>query len=198
MGHVKNADGSLTINPTPSTVEDLQALANLAINGGLPPMTSAQRLALSASQVRVGWLVSETDTGEVYERVANGGWKAVTTVDSGFVELTTFGTGWAATGGYKPWVRRVGNRVEIGGAITRTTTLGALSGLVQIPEGFRITNPNYPAKFVGTAVTSTGQGVTLFYNTGASHYLQVNNTYLTNPPLGSGAVIPLSGSWFVD
>lgn len=118
--------------------------------------------------------------------------------DTGFVPLTTFGTGWSGTSGYAPWIRRVGNRVDIGGAVTRTTTLGALATIVQIPEGFRITHATYRAKFMTAVNASTGQVVTMFYNSAVSHYLQLDNTYITNSPLGSGAAIPLSGTWYID
>lgn len=77
MGHVKNADGSLTINPTPSTVGDLQAIADLAMElGGLLKGTSTQRLQLTGSQVRPGWLFSETDTGALYQRLPSA-WRMV-------------------------------------------------------------------------------------------------------------------------
>ena len=198
MGVSIDGYGRVTITPEATPISDMQAIADLAYRGPGRTGTQAQRLMLTSGQIEPGHFFAETDTNRVYVRTGDGNWREVTTSDSGFVELTTFGSGWSATPGYKPWVRRVGNRVEIGGALTRTTTLGALASLVQIPPDFRITNPTYFTKFVGTAVTSTGQAVTLFYNTLNSHYLQVNNTYITNSPLGSGAVVPLSGSWFVD
>jgi len=68
MGHTQNADGSLVINPTPRTVEDMQAIADLAASrGAMPPGTRAQRLALTSAQVRPGWLFAETDTGLLFQ-----------------------------------------------------------------------------------------------------------------------------------
>jgi len=137
------------------------------------------------------------DTGLEYVH-DDSGWVLVGGLDTGYVPLTTFGSGWSATVGYEPWIRRVGNRVDIGGAVTRTTTLGALATIVQIPAGFRITNATYLRKFVAGVVASTQQAVTIFYLSDLSHYLQVNNTYITDPPLGASATVPLMGSWYVD
>lgn len=70
MSYTEGADGSLTIGDDASNVAaDLQKIADLAMKmaGGLK-LTEAEREQLTASQSRVGWLFSETDTGRVYLR----------------------------------------------------------------------------------------------------------------------------------
>lgn len=86
MGYTQNADGSLVINPTPKTVEDLQAIADLAMRvGGVLKVTSGERTSLAASQTRVGWLISETDTGRLYLRTAEAPQGVLIRSDTGWV-----------------------------------------------------------------------------------------------------------------
>jgi hypothetical protein len=72
MSYTEGADGSLTIGDDASSpAADLQKIADLAMKmaGGLK-LTEAEREQLTASQTRVGWLLSATDTGRVYLRTA--------------------------------------------------------------------------------------------------------------------------------
>jgi len=121
MGHVQNADGSLTFNSTPSTVEDFQAVANLAIRSGARPITSAERVQLSPSQARAGWLFTETDTGRIYQRTASG-WKVVFQDWTDYSPTTSGVTGGTVTGSY----RRQGDQVDV--QIRHVMTGANLSG----------------------------------------------------------------------
>jgi hypothetical protein len=69
MGHIANADGSLTFTPTPTqTVADLQALADrIERVGGILRVTSTEREQLTQQQTHVGMLIAETDTGRLYQ-----------------------------------------------------------------------------------------------------------------------------------
>lgn len=75
MGHIQDADGTLTIQATPTqTVADLQAVADRVEEiGGLLRDPQAERLLLTNSQVKDGWLFFETDTGIGYAR-KGGSW----------------------------------------------------------------------------------------------------------------------------
>lgn len=68
MGNIRNNDGSLTIQATPpQTVADMQAIADRVEEaGGVLKLTSAQRTALTSGQVKLGWIISETDTQSLY------------------------------------------------------------------------------------------------------------------------------------
>lgn len=113
-------------------------------------------------------------------------------VDSDWVNITTFGAGWAATAGHQPRVRKIGDRVDIAGAVTRTT--GAYTDILTIPPGFRLAgaHTNY---FIGAAVTSTAIVLELFLNT--THKLTVPAGYGTGA-IGNPMVVPLVGSWYTD
>lgn len=76
MGHIVNADGTLTIQSTPTqTVADMQAIADRAETiGGLLKGTAADRGNLTPGQAKEGWLFSETDTGRVYQ-LRSGNWE---------------------------------------------------------------------------------------------------------------------------
>jgi len=112
--------------------------------------------------------------------------------DSGWVLITTIPTGWTATPGHPPRVRRVGDRVDLAGAVTRTTTAGPIGNLCTIPEGFRIAGAYLGTTFISTVVQSNGTPTNLTL-TGTSH--QIGTVYGT---LGSGVVVPLVGSWYVN
>lgn len=100
MGNTRDAAGALTAQPTPTqTVADLQAGYDRTEEiGGLLKVTSAERALLTNAQTKIGWLVIETDTGNIYERVSSGlkpliedtGWVSVTPQGTGF---TPFGEG---------------------------------------------------------------------------------------------------------
>jgi len=136
MGHVKNADGSLTINPTPNTVEDMQAIANAAVElGGLLKGTSTQRSQLTPSQLRTGWVFSETDTGALY-KWSSSGWDLVWS-DSGWQSLTN-PTGFTPLDGVLSAYRIIGRtvyvRVSVEGSIPNNAVTTVATGL---PVGAR-------------------------------------------------------------
>lgn len=54
---------------------------------------------------------------------------------SPWVNVATFGAGWAATAGYTPQVRRQGSRVDLRGALTIST--GSFSSMLTVPAGSR-------------------------------------------------------------
>lgn len=114
-----------------------------------------------------------------------------TQTDSGWVPITTFGAGWAGTANHTPRVRRVGDRVELAGALTRSGTSGAPTNLLTIPEGFRLAG-GYGNYFIGTVTTSAAQACELFLFVG-DHRIQIPYGII-----GSGVVVPLNGSWFVN
>jgi len=115
--------------------------------------------------------------------------------DSDWVTITTIGSGWTATVNHTPRVRKIGDRVDLAGAVTRTGTSGADTDLVTIPVGFRLAGAflNY---FIGASVTSGGTAHTLFLN-GVDHKVAAPSGYAT-ASVGSGVVVPLIGSWYVN
>lgn len=136
MGHVKNADGSLTINPTPDTVADLQAISNQVMElGGLLKGTSTQRSQLTGSQLRAGWVFSETDTGALY-KWSSSGWDLVWS-DSGWQALTN-PTGFTPLDGVLSAYRIIGRtvyvRVSVEGSIPNNAVTNVATGL---PAGAR-------------------------------------------------------------
>lgn len=102
MGYTRDAAGALTAQPTPTqTVADLQAGYDRTEEiGGLLKVTSAERALLTNAQTKLGWLVIETDTGNIYERVAAGlkpiiedtGW-VVVTPNKDATTFSPFGSG---------------------------------------------------------------------------------------------------------
>lgn len=114
-------------------------------------------------------------------------------VDSNWTNITTFGTGWTATVNHQPRVRKVGERVDIAGAVTLGAT-GAYTDILTIPAGFRLAGAftNY---FVGASVSSGGVGHQLFLS--STHKLQVPTGYRTGT-MASGTVLPLDGSWYTN
>lgn len=80
MGYTSDARGKPSYNDdatNPGPAGDLQAAVDFAdaVGAGLRG-TSAQRALLTASEIDVGQLFVETDTGAIYLRVA-GGWESV-------------------------------------------------------------------------------------------------------------------------
>lgn len=138
MGHVKNADGSLVINPTPKTVEDLQAIADLAVGvGGLVKVTSAQRGALTPAATRVGWLIVETDTGSIYQRTAtHPQGQLVHQPDTGWVNVPTFNNGFRSSTTQPVRYRRIGRVTYLAGGLLRDNIPGGVIAF-GIPAGFR-------------------------------------------------------------
>lgn len=112
--------------------------------------------------------------------------------DTGWVDLT-LRTGWLTTASYAPQIRRIGNRVILKGALTRSGTTGAINSMFTVPEGFR---PG-ASIFVGAVVTNGGAvlQVTISPTTGLGF---VGATYVAGSAIASGAVVPLNGDWLID
>lgn len=78
MGFSADSRGKPSYTPTPTqTVTDLQAAADWAdkVGAGLRG-TSVERGLLTSSEIQVGQLFVETDTGAIFMRVA-GGWESI-------------------------------------------------------------------------------------------------------------------------
>lgn len=114
-----------------------------------------------------------------------------TQTDGGWVPITTFQTGYAATAGHIPRVRRVGDRVDLFGAVTRSGSSGTTNFLT-IPPGFRLAGTYLGTTFVGSSVQSNGIALNLTLN-GADHILG-----MAYGSLGAGVVVPLIASWYVN
>jgi hypothetical protein len=116
--------------------------------------------------------------------------------DSGWRVLAAgeLGTGWTATAGHAPRLRRIGNRVDLFGAVTLGATGGILF-LLTVPEGFRTVGA-YGQTFVGSVVTSGGVAMQLYLD-GSSHRLQVPGTYRAGT-MTSGQILPLQASWWAN
>lgn len=120
-------------------------------------------------------------------------WESAT-ADGGWTTISTLGSGWTATPGHPPRIRRVGDRVEIAGAVM--TNVGAnYANILTIPVGFRLGGA-YTNYFVGGVVTSDGSAHQLFLN-GTNHRIQVPDGYY-GAPVVPGDHLPLCGSWFVN
>lgn len=133
------------------------------------------------------------DTGIPWVYV--GGWKKASELeDSGYVTLTTFGTGWAATAGHAPRIRKIGSQVFLYGAVTLGSG-GLYANILTIPAGYRLGGA-YANWFVNAAVASNGSPHELFLS-GVDHRLSVPSTY-RGTGMASGDVLPLTGSWFVN
>jgi hypothetical protein len=107
----------------------------------------------------------------------------------------SIGTGWVATVGHPPRLRKIGARVDIVGALTLDTVSGSYTNMLTIPVGFRLLGA-YPDYFVGASVSSAGDLHQLFIN-GTTHQIQVPDGYRTSV-VSVGDHIPLVGCWYVD
>ena len=178
----------------PATAEDLNILGDhIAEMGNSMALSTADREAFESD----GWeglFCYDTDEDVLY-RHDGSAWVDNDISDSGWVTLSTLGSGWAATTNHTPRIRRVGKQVFLFGAVTRSGTSGALADLATIPSGYRMAG-SYTLVFVGASITSGGQGVELYMNV-SDHKIQIASGY-TTATLGSGVVVPLAGSWFVD
>lgn len=152
-------------------------------------MTDAQRLALTGADLFEGLTVYTTDNDTEW-RYTGSSWIRIGG-DTGWTSFTSFGTGWTATAGYTPQIRRIGNRVQIRGALTLGSN-GAYSSIATLPEGFR------PSANTWLGVSQSSQlGVSGMLLLNSSGLLTVPSLYRTGSPT-TGAVFPLVGTWFTD
>lgn len=127
-----------------------------------------------------------------------------TLVDSDWVTIAgstggALGTGWSATTGHPPRVRKVGDRVDIAGAVTLTGS-GTFADLLTMPEGFRLVGA-YVNYFIGSVVATTGEpssGVNVdLLLSGTTHKVSVPDGY-RDGALTTGDVVPLIGSYYIN
>jgi hypothetical protein len=118
-------------------------------------------------------------------------------VDSDWTVIATgsIGTGWVATVGHPPRLRKIGARVDLVGALTMSTVSASYSNMLTIPVGFRLLGA-YPDYFIGSSVSSAGDVHELFIN-GTTHQIQVPDTYRTSV-VSIGDHVPLHGCWYTD
>lgn len=118
-------------------------------------------------------------------------------VDSAWTLITTFGAGWGATPNYAPRVRKVGDRVELAGAVTATGA-ASFDDIFTIPLGFRFEGA-YTTAFVGTYRANSGATGEFHISTGAgaAHKLTSPAAYRTGS-LAVGQIVPVHGSWFIN
>lgn len=118
-------------------------------------------------------------------------------VDSDWTVIPSgsIGTGWVATTGHPPRLRKIGARVDIVGAVTLSTLSGAYSNILTVPVGFRLLGA-YPDYFIGASVSSAGDVHELFIN-GTTHRIEVPDGYRTSI-ISVGEHLPLTGCWYVD
>ena len=173
-----------TYNSTPQTVADLQRLNDkIGERGHFRSGSTATRTALTGISVWEGLHFYDTSLDVLYKHDGSG-WVAYDTTTT--VSLTTFGTDWAATGGYSPFLVVTGKRREIFGAATRSVG-GARIGFMTIPSGHR------PAvnTFINPAITSNGEFAAVVVNTTGS--VDLPTGYGAAPSAG---VFPLGGVWY--
>lgn len=96
--------------------------------------TAAQRVAFTTAPAGSQW--QDTDgTQTTYARIG-GAWVLTGGADTGWVTVTSFGSGWSADPTYAPQLRRVGNVVYGRGRIIGPATSGTV---FTAPVGFRPT-----------------------------------------------------------
>ena len=118
-------------------------------------------------------------------------------VDSNWVNVTTLGTGVTIptpASNYQPRVRKVGNRVDLAGAVVVGAGWSA-AHLVTIPLGYRLTG-TYVSQFISPIVTSGGKSAMLFLDA-ANSRIQVPTGYVS-AAIPNGELIPLVGSWYIN
>lgn len=114
--------------------------------------------------------------------------------DSGWVNITTFGPGWSAAANLAPQVRKVGDRVDIDGAV-QIAAGGDFLDILTIPEGFRLTTSRQ--RFVGATVSNNTGAVRGELFITLSHKLTIPTGYRIGG-LAAGNILPVRGSYWVN
>lgn len=128
-----------------------------------------------------------SDTGVSYVHDGTG-W--VQAGPGAWTNVTSLGSGWTATPGYAPQVRRDGLTVFIRGAVTITS--GSFANMLTVPAGFRPNGSRWVGQSHGSASGATGM---LLIDAGG--LLQIPTSYRSGTG-ASGTAFPLSGSWTLD
>lgn len=116
--------------------------------------------------------------------------------DSGWTNVTVYGSGWTSgTGSEQIRVRRIGSRVDLVGRINRGSGSAALSNMFTIPVGFRtgLSSGNTPVGFA----METGNAIMLYYNN-AANTIFISTGWTTTGTVSATAGINLICSWYVD
>lgn len=166
--------------PVANVTERAQVIANLTA-AGAPPSTARPVFVWRA----------DAPTAVPVEFTTDGTtWTALAAQQS--ADVTTFGSGWTATNDttHKPRVTRIGNRVFITGAVTRST--GSTGNLLTVPSAFQ--PPSTGTRFIGAVWSSAGTGGMLALSSGV---VSVPAGYGNLGGTGS-IVVPVIGNWTMD
>jgi hypothetical protein len=109
-------------------------------------------------------------------------------------DISSFGTGWAATNttNHKPRVRRIGDQVFLYGAVT--VSAGAVGAtMLTVPAAFQ--PPSGTVRFIGSGTPSTGNTSSYQINSGV---VGLAAGYGGSGGLAVGIVHPLYFSWWMD
>lgn len=141
MGHSLDAAGKPTFQASPTqTVIDLQAAVDYAEKvGGLLKVTADQRQNLTSSQVKLGWLISETDTGRLYlSTAAKPQGELVHTPET--TAALTFAGIYSSSSDSPVTTRSKNGRAQLEGVAVSTVAVfeaGPTYTLGQVAEGYR-------------------------------------------------------------
>jgi hypothetical protein len=157
--------------------------ANTLMDQGRIVVADAAELFLVAGQP--GMVAYRLDNGIEYDY--NG--TAWIPRDTGWIKLTAFATGWTATPGYAPEIRRRDKTVFVRGRATRDSAPGAGAQILTIPDGFR---PSAGTPLA--AQVAVGPSTVIFQLFTFGTDIRAEST---TAPLASGHVAPLVSSWIL-
>jgi hypothetical protein len=167
MGYTLDSRGKPTFTPSPTqTVADLTAAVEYADKvGGLLRMSSSDRELLTSDDVLPGWVISEIDTGNLFQVTASSPMGVpLVTKDTGDVAISLNG-GW--TNGASPASYRVkGGMASLNGRISAATgasTVAFVLPPVARPSSERVTSVMLATgNDYQTLIIGSGGGVTFF------------------------------------
>lgn len=109
------------------------------------------------------------------------------------VNITTFGTGWAATnaGTHQPRIRAIGNQVFMYGAVTASSG-ASVGNILTVPAAYQ--PPSASTRFIGMVATSNGQTGELALSAGVVTNVSGYGTLSGTP----GMTVPMVASWWMD
>lgn len=162
MGNTLDPTGKplYTATPTQTTTDLNEAVKYAEKVGGLLKVTSGQRSSLTASQTKVGWLISETDTGSVYVRTTDAPQGVpLMLADTGWQDIE-LNPGWAGRSGEPPrwrvksgWLQLAGRANGSPGA---TVELGRLPAAARHTSSLMVFRVHMDNNVAGVTVDSGG------------------------------------------
>lgn len=163
------------------SIKSVHACADLAARDGLA--------ALYGGTLPVPTLAYRQDL-DAYESWNGTVWKRMSGEETS-ADIATFSTGYTAlTGAHKPRVRKIGNLVQLFGAVTSSAS--STANILTVPAAFQ--PPTAGTRFIGANIASTGTNVMLALQTG-----------IVQVPAGYGTInvttaqtIPVMGTWWMD